>query len=188
MTEKKQTKEQEKISKKESSEDKKENKIEVIKRPDSKKQKESPKIDEEKFRDVFVNINSKSPSLEQVAVAPKTNVSLETNLANAPIEKKGDEIKYNTINYNSEDKKTYEENIKHNDENLTINTNLQRARDNPNDFIPNENKMHFNVNPELVGLKDSYEENMKVKSPANNFEEFKTHDPFQKVKKEYEFR
>lgn len=150
--------------------------------------KEKPKIDEDKFRDIFININPNSPSLEQVAVAPKTQITLETNLADVSPEKsKDDEIKYNAINYANEDKKTYEENIKQQDENLTMRANLLRARDNPWDMPQQRNEMKFIANPELEGTKKSYEENMAVKNPAMHFEETKTRDPFQRQAKKDEF-
>ncbi len=154
--------------------------------------KEKPKINEDKFKDIFININKNSPSLEQVAVAPKTQVTLETNLANVSPEKsKEDEIKYNAINYASEDKKTYEENVRQQDENLTMKTDLLKARDNPWDMPQQRNEMKFTTNPELEGAKKTYEENMAVKNPSMHFEETKTHDPFQRETKKdkfYEFR
>jgi len=177
-------------------EDKEDNSKKIIeeKKPElkDKSSKEPPKksetkIDKEKFRDIFVEINSKSPSLEQVAISPKVRVTLETNLANVSVEKKeNSELKYNAINYEDKKEKTYSENIKFKEENLTFNNSISRARDNPRDFAV-ENKQKFSFNPELEGMKSSKDDYV-VKSPSNNISEFKTHDPFQRIKKEYEFR
>jgi len=135
--------------------------------------KTKTEIDENKFRDVFININKNSPSLENVAIAPKTKITLEKNLEDIPIEKKEDEnVNYNSINYNNQKDKSYQENTKFHDENLI------------------KGNSEFAFQPELGGTKKSQEDYI-VKSPSNNLKEFKTHDPFQKEKKKgefYEFR
>jgi hypothetical protein len=144
-------------------------------------------IDDEKFKDFFISTNSKSPSLEQVAIAPRTQVDLETELANIPIEKKEDEqINYNAINYSGKKEKTYQENINFHEENLIVDNSISIARENQRDFVF-ENRQNFRFNPELTGMKKSQDDYI-VKSPSQDFKEFKTQDPFQKIKKEYEFR
>jgi hypothetical protein len=184
----------EKIKEKDSGTEKK-NKEKVLEKDSGLEEdlkKPQTKIDKEKFKDVFINF-SDSASLQQIAIAPKAQITLETNLAQASVHKidKDEEIKYNTINYQDKKEKTYEENIKHQDKNFTVNASLQRARDNPWDMPLQKNDMGFKINPEISDMKKSYEENMFVKSPSEKFEEFKTHDPFQRQKDKnafYEFR
>ncbi|MCW8966517.1 MAG: hypothetical protein OQK82_07515 [Candidatus Pacearchaeota archaeon] len=149
-------------------------------------------IDKEKFRDVFIDINDDSPSLKQVAITPKVRTTLETSLAGVSVEKKDeDKVRYNVVNYEGDNKKTYDENMKQNDENLIMKSTLSRVRGDEWEIPEQKNNINFNVNSELEGMKKSYEEGIRGNMPVNDFEEFKTHDPFQRQKKKdvfYEFR
>ena len=144
-------------------------------------------IDENKFQDVMVNI-TKSPSLEQVAVASEPLISLETGLTEAPMVKEDkDNIKYSAINYDNTKEKPYSESAKVSDENLMIGSNLPMARQNLRETIQADTRQNFQINPEFQGMK-STQDDYSVKAPTSEFKEAKSHDPFQKSTKEYEFR
>ncbi|MEN7982068.1 MAG: hypothetical protein ABFQ65_01330 [Nanoarchaeota archaeon] len=145
-------------------------------------------IDTNKFQDFMININSKSPSLERVAIVPESLTSLETELAEAPVVKEDkDGIKYSAINYDEKKEKSYQENAKVNEENLIVNSSLTFARQNLRETIQTDTKQDFQFNPELQRMK-KVQDDYSVKSPIEDFKETKTQDPFQKIKKEYEFR
>ncbi len=144
-------------------------------------------IDENKFQDFMINISSKSPSLEKVAIAQEPLMSLETGLAEAPIVKEDkDEIKYNAINYEEKKEKSYEENTKTPEENLIVNPSLSLAPQNLRETIPTDTRQNFQFNPELQGMKSKMQDDYAVKTPTDDFKEAKSQDPFQKQK--YEFR
>ncbi len=146
-------------------------------------------IDENKFQDVMVNINSKSPSLEQVAIAPKNLTSLEVGLAEAPLVKEDKEgVEYSAINYNEKKEKSYAENVTAPQEDLIVSSSGSIAKQNLRETIQTDKKQAFQINPELQKMQTSQQDDYAVKVPTDDFKETKTQDPFQKSTKEYEFR
>lgn len=155
---------------------------------DLEKDLEGINIDENKFRDVLININPQSPSLERAAISQEPLTNLETGLGQAPVVKEDkDEIKYDSINYEEKKGKSYAEKQEQKSENLIINTSISMAKDNPRELMQAQTKQEFQINPELQGMR-KVQDDYAVKSPTGEFKETKTHDPFQKPTREYEFR
>ena len=145
-------------------------------------------IDKNKFRDFMININPNSASLEQVAIAKKNSADLETGLTEAPIIKDDEDgIKYNAINYDEKKDKSYAEKQTHDSEDFVVSSSGSLARQNLRETIQSNQNQDFQINPELQGMKKMQDE-YTVKSPTGEFKESKTQDPFQKLKKDYEFR
>lgn len=149
-------------------------------------EKTESNIDQNKFQDVMININSKSPSLEQVAVASEPLTSLEMGVSEAPrVKEDEDEIKYNAINYDEKKDKSYSEKQEHRSEDFVVSSSGVLAKDNLREKIQVDTTPDFQVNPEAKNTKSDYTD---FKMSSEDLTKRKTQDPFQKSTKEYEFR
>jgi hypothetical protein len=144
-------------------------------------------IDQDKFQDVMVNINSKSPSLEQVAIAPEPLTSLEMGVSEAPVTSKEKDDLYTEI-YKREEDKSYKELQEHKSEDFAVTSSGAIARQNLGEIIQTDSKQEFQINPELQGMKKMQDDYADFKMSGEDLTKIKTQDPFQKSTKEYEFR